>query len=527
MSAAPGDRLNGMARSAVWVAGISAVTLVLTLTWQLLIARMFGASTELDAFWIAFSIPRAIAESFHLGLLTLLFVLVFKHENDAQDVPGADRWRQSSAVLNATLAFTAVGMVVLFAAAPILVRAMAPGLPPGDQVLSASLLRWLTLYLIPTAIAAAIGGVAIAHDNLIPFTLSRAAVPALQMATLAVLVGVFGVRSLVWALWIGAAGALLVYLPWLRRVGFEYSLGFGLHDPKTRRIMQLQAVLAFIWLLITLNQVADRYFASLLGAGSVSALEFAWRFEIPIAQVVSLGVALPTFARLAQSATRDRGAEFRATLANSARLLTLAVTPLLGFMVVLREPLVRLWLERGAFSAESVHAVASLLPALAPVYFCRAFASILVFGLLTVGRTRMLVIGLTIEVVLNAILDAVLSRAIGLPGIALASAGSMLLVNGALWIVLLRHVGGVRFGPMFAELRPVAIASVVAAGTLDLAWRAIQAYAPLPAGSGALIPLGVIAGVYGVVYVAVCIGTGVITLHGGKALPQLALRSLE
>ena len=80
---------------------------------------------------------------------------------------------------------------------------------------------------------------------------------------------------------------------------------------------------------------------------------------------------------------------------------------------------------------------------------------------------------------------------------------------------------------MFAELRPVAIASVVAAGTLDLAWRAIQAYAPLPAGSGALIPLGVIAGVYGVVYVAVCIGTGVITLHGGKALPQLALRSLE
>ena len=58
-------------------------------------------------------IPRAIADSFHLGLLTLLFVLVFRPGTGSE----ADNWRRASAVLNVTLIATAVcvlglGMVV-------------------------------------------------------------------------------------------------------------------------------------------------------------------------------------------------------------------------------------------------------------------------------------------------------------------------------------------------------------------------------------------------------------------------------
>src|SRR5207302_11301937 len=143
----------------------------------------------------------------------------------------------------------------------------------------------------------------------------------------------------------------------------------------------------------------------------------------------------------AQRAGLDPRAEFRATLAASARLLVLIVVPLLGFLVVLREPRTRLWLEHGAFSTQSARTVASLLPALAAVYFCRAFASILVFGLLTVGRTRLLLVGLAVETTANAGLDFVLGRLMGLPGIALAGAVSMCAVNAALWIVVLLDAG--------------------------------------------------------------------------------------
>ena len=137
-------RVVRMARSALLVAGLSAVTLALTLAWQMSIAQAFGASGRLDAFWIALSIPRAIADSFHLGLLTLLFVLVF-HRDASSDA--AERWRQASAVLNVTLVVTAIAIVALAISADPLVRFMAPGLSPGHHALAASMLRRLTLML--------------------------------------------------------------------------------------------------------------------------------------------------------------------------------------------------------------------------------------------------------------------------------------------------------------------------------------------------------------------------------------------
>jgi putative peptidoglycan lipid II flippase len=523
------EGLTQMARSAAVVAGVSAVTLLLTIAWQLLIARTFGTSRDLDAFWVALAIPRAIAESFHLGLLTLLFVIVFhrQHAGSPVGTKDEDRWRRSSAILNVTVAGTAIGMALLIGFASPLVRLMAPGLSAADLALSAMLLRDITLVLAPSAITAAIGGIAVARGDLLPFALARAAIPTLQIVTLLAVGVTFGVRVLVWALWIGAAGSMLIYVPWLRRAGFQYRFTLDLASPRTRSIVGLQSVLAAIWLLILLNQASDRFFASLLGAGSVSALEYAWRFEIPISQIVSLAVALPTFALLAQSASPDRRAAFRAALGSSARLLMLTVVPILGFLVVLREPLTRMWLEHGAFSAESARAVAGLVPSLSVVYFCRAFSSILVFGLLMAGRTRLLMAGLAAEVVLNTTLNLALSRLVGLPGITLASAISMTAVNAVLWARLLRETGGLRVRVAWLQARPVAVAGLVAIAGLEALRRGIGVSAPLDSGASSLLSLGFIGVAYLVLYIGACTGTGLIAWHPGERFPHFALRSIE
>lgn len=499
-----------LARSAVLVAAVSLVTLLLTIAWQMSIARWFGASSELDAFWVAFGIPRAIADSFHLGLLTLLFVLVFRA--DAGD--DADQWRRASAVLNVTLIGTAVCVASLVVLAPVLVRWTAPGLPAALHESGATMLRQLAWMLIPTAVAAALGGIAIARAQLLPFSLSRAAMPALQLLVLFALAASFGVRALAWALIVGAAGAAAVLVPWLGRLAPRYHATLNWHDPETRRLVAMQGVLAVCWVLILLNQVIDRYLASFLEPGSVSALEYAWRFEIPIAQVVSLGVALPTFALLAQRTGIDRREGFRATLAQSARLLMMSVVPIIGFLIVLREPLARLWFERGSFLAADSERVAVLLPPLAIIFFCRAFASILVFGLLTVGRHRLLLAGLTGEVVLHALLGVMLSRTLGLQGVVIAAAAAMALTNGALWAALLSDLGGVAVGRLMAISARMLAASAIAVALLETARRTW--WEPMAVGMdlALLVPLAVAGAGYLTIYVALCIGTGVFQPRG-------------
>jgi putative peptidoglycan lipid II flippase len=516
--------LHRMARSALPVAGMSAVTLALTLAWQLLIARTYGASGQLDAFWIALAVPRAIIESFHFGLLTLLFVLVFHRRDGGGD---EDPWRQACAVLNVTLLATLAVIAALFVWSDALTRWMAPGFSRAEAELSAALLRGLAPVLVPTALAATVGGLAIARGTLTPFTLSRAAMPLLQIAVLLMLAGGLGIKVLVWAFWAGAVGCLIVYLPFTRQVRFRYRFTLGLDDPRTRELVRLQVVLAGAWVLISLNQVTARYFATLLGSGSVSALEYAWRFEIPITQIVGLAVALPTFALLARSAGASRREEFRAALAASARLLVLAVLPILGFLVVLREPLARLWFERGAFTGESAALVASLLPALAVVYFCRAFASVLVFGLLITGRVQLLLAGLAVELGLNATLCTVLAPIMGLQGVALASALAMLAVNGWLWSALLRDIGAFEPKRILVHLRPYALAACVSALALEVGRRAINAFGADAPGVAQLASIGAMGVGYLLVYLALCVATGVVVFRLAGGRPQLALRSGE
>lgn len=509
----PSPRLAG---PALLVATFSGVALALLVLWQLTIARLFGTSPALDAFWIGLALPKTIADSFHFGLLTLLFVLVAARDED-------DPASLTAAVLNLTFLLTIAAVLLIVAASPAIVAAMAPGLAPADQARATLFLRALAPVLGLTAISGALGGLAVARRDLLVFSISRAAIPAAQMAALLVLVRWLGAGALVCAIWAGAAASLLVYGRRLVALVAGYRPTLSFRGRTARIVLKLQGALALVWVFVSANQIASRYFASLLGPGQISALEFAWRFEIPIAQVVGFAVALPTFALLAANAGDDRRDDFRRVLAASTRLLMLGVVPLLGFLVVMRLPLSRIWFEGGAFSADAAAQVASLLPWLALVYLCRAFSSILVFGLLTIHRARLLLLLLATETLLNAGLSSVLSARFGLPGIAMASAAAMLVSNVSLWIVLLRDTGGIPLRAAIPHVAPALGSAALATAALTFARR----FVPDAAGAAGLLPTIVAACGFGALYLLLCVGLGVIRIEATDGRPRVGLMPLE
>jgi putative peptidoglycan lipid II flippase len=509
-----------LARSALLVAVFSALGLALTVTWQLAIARLFGASPALDSFWIGLALPKAISESFHFGLLTLLFVLVAAREEE-------DPAALTSAVLNLTFLFTWVVVALIVSAATPIVSAMAPGLTPADQARAVFFMRALTPVLGLTAISGALGGLAVARKRLLAFSVSRAILPAAQTLVLLAMWRVSGVEGLVAAIWAGAIASVLVYGRGIARVWTEYRPTLSFRGRTAQTVLQLQGTLALVWVLVNANQIAARHFASLLGPGQISALEFAWRFEIPIAQVVGFAVALPTFALLAASAGADRRGEFRRVLGTSTRLLLIGILPLLGFMVILREPLSRVWFQGGAFSANAASEVAALLPWLAIVYLCRAFSSILVFGLLIVRRTGLLLACMVGETALNVGLGSVLSRTFGLPGIAMISALAMVASNVTLWIVLLRRTGGVPVRAAVPHVRAAAGAALVACAALEGLRRMIPGEWLSARGVAALYPVVLLGAAFAVVYVLLSFGFGVLRVDASSGRTRFGLRPLE
>jgi putative peptidoglycan lipid II flippase len=397
-------------------------------------------------------------------VLTLLFVVVF---HMPQGEGGrAEQDRLASSVFNAVLLGTLAVAALLLVAAPQLARWMGPGLAPEHQATATATLRWLTLLLVASAPLGAMAGILNAFERFAPFAWSRVLGLALQIAVLFATVRALGVDALSASLVAGTVAMVVACWPTFRKVGFRWSPVVAFRGDEARSVLRMMIALVLLGLLARGNQIVDRYFASLLGDGAVSALEYGWRFEIPVSQILAFSIALPSFAMMALHAGNANMAEFRATVAASVRLTAILVAPVILFLVVMREPLTVLWFQRGAFSPEAAATVASLIPYLGVMFVCLGLGPVMVFGMLTLNRKAALVGILTAEVALNAALCWPLSRAMGVRGIALATTAAMLASNAVLWTIFVRRVGGFSAAAIGVRALRTAAVCAIAAGAL-------------------------------------------------------------
>lgn len=130
-----------LARAALVTAVLSVAGSVLGLVRDQALARLFGAGGETDAFLVAWTVPEFAATLLIEDGLAFALVPMFSLAlaRRARGAPGDQvRALVASTLPRLLLAFAAVGALVA-AAAPVLVRALAPGLP--DQALAVDCTR--------------------------------------------------------------------------------------------------------------------------------------------------------------------------------------------------------------------------------------------------------------------------------------------------------------------------------------------------------------------------------------------------
>lgn len=515
------DRIT---RPATQLAALSAASLVLSVGWQLSVAALFGTSSELDSFWIALALPKAIVDSIHLGLLTILFILIFNlpKEGDATDIHG----ELASSVLNAVLIGTLLLVPAIMVFAPALTKAMGRGLDPEHLTEAARMLRVLALLLLPTAVAGALAGILHARRRFLPFAFGRvlSLVAQILVLFLVVVYPNWQLDALIWSTLAGYVVLMVCCVPAFRQTGFRYRPVLRWRGPQQRAIFDVALAMVAFSLLDRLNQAVDRFVASFYEAGSISALEFGWRFEIPIVQVLSMSVALPTLALMAGQAGEKQWAELRATVTESLRLLTLLVIPVIGFIVVLREPLTFLWFERGAFSPDSARLVSSLLPFMGVMFLMRAFGTVTVYGLLSLRKLRLLLSVLSVEVTLNICLNALFFPHLGLQGVVFATAISMTI--GSLWIgrVLMKSLHDWSLRALAVELRRPLVASLSSVLALAALFRVFGVGWMGDTHLARGIELGTIGLAFVLGHLLIASRLRLVRLRFGAGMPQLLLR---
>jgi putative peptidoglycan lipid II flippase len=513
ISEQPGQRpqtAGGRLARSAGVTGVATLaSRVLGLARDQVLAALFGAGNDMDAFIVAFRIPNLVRDLFAEGAMSAAFVPTFTR----QLARGTrEAWRLGNNVINALLIVTGALVALGFVFAQPLVRMYAGDFAavPGKLELTVQLTRVTLPFLTMVAIAAAVMGMlnslhhyflpalSPAMFNVATIVLGVALVPAMPA------LGLPRIMAIAIAALVGGVGQIALQWPSLRREGFRYAPVFDPRDAALRQVLLLMGPGAIGLAATQVNIFVNTLLATSQGTGAVSWLTYAFRLMyLPIGLFgVSIGTAvLPVASR--QAAVGDT-AGIRDTIARGlTMMLTVNVPATLG-LIVLATPIVQLLFERGQFRAADTIATAAALRWYAVGLVGYSTVRIVSPAFYAIGRSRVPVMVSAGAIGANVIASVTLVRLMGFRGLALGTSIAAVTNAAALVWLLHRQLGGLHARRIGVTLSKIAIAAAVmtavAAGLETVMLRAVpgphfvaQAVRLAVEIGGALAGLGVMA----------------------------------
>ena len=348
--------MSHIARSALIIAAFIALEKLLGFVRQVIIARQFGLSAELDAFNAANNLPDLIFALISGGALAVAFIPVL---SEYLEIKNRDQmWDLFSRILNLVFLVTAGISAVIVLLANQLVSSnlgIAPGFTSDQQALVVDLMRLnlvATLlfsiaglviaglqanqhFLLPALarsmydIGTIIGVVILAPEN--GYTISPITLPSFGL----------GVYGLVYGTILGAFLFLAVQIPGLIHYKFRWTPAINLRHPGVRQVLHVMiprvGTVFFIYLVLV--YIPDNI-ASRLAQGSVTALVFGWLFMQVPETLIGTAIATALLPTISEKMARADVNGFRRSVNDSFRVILALAIPSSILLMILIPPVI-------------------------------------------------------------------------------------------------------------------------------------------------------------------------------------------
>lgn len=478
----PPPNRRGLMRAMGTISFFTLLSRIMGFIRDMVLAHTFGAGMGADAFFVAFKLPNFLRRLFAEGAFNTAFIPVFSDYVARGDMESTKEAAQSVFTALATILLLVVAIGQIFM--PYVVYIAAPGFAsePEKMQLTIDLTRVTFPYLFFISLVALSGGILnsfqrFALPALNPLLLNLALIfgalglsPHLEQPTMGLAIGVF----------LGGVIQLALLLPALKKIGiplrFRWRALTRTHrHPAIQRVLTLMGPSVLGVSVAQINLLVDLFIASWLPVGSISYLYYADRLvEFPLGIIgIAMGTAiLPSFS--ARAARQDLEG-LQHDLDFALRLVLFINIPATAALILLREPILAMLFQRGAFTAETTQLTAQAL--LAYSLGLAAFSAIKVgapvFYALKDTRTpvRIAILCMLANIVFSLILIGPLRHA----GLALATTLAAFLNAGLLFYHLRDKIGYRPNRAFITLLIKTAIATGVMAlfllSSLELFWE--------------------------------------------------------
>ena len=432
------------------------------------IAHQFGTTPDLDAYFVAFRLPDLIFQLLAGATLGSAFIPAFAR---AMSDRGEDEaWRLASSVLNLVVAATLVAAALGLLLAPWIVPVTAPGLgdDTGQGPQLTSLAVDLTQIMMISPVLFAISGMFMGILNARHHFFATALAPVFY--NIAIIVGALisdDVKVLAFAVVIGALLHMLVQIPALAIAGMRWQPSWDWRDRAVREVGRLMGPRVVGLAAYHFNFVIATFFASGVGIGAISAVNYAWLIVMTPLGLFGMAISTALFPRLAEQAVRDED-ELRDTLAGALRMILYLTVPASVGLMVMAAPLTAFLLRSGAFDASSSDLVVGALVFYAVGLFAHSGIEILSRGFYALADTRTPVTFALVSMAVNLVLSIILVIPFGVNGLAVALSIATIVEFGLLLRAISGRLMGIDAGRLVFSLTRTAAATLLMAEVVAL-----------------------------------------------------------
>ena len=275
--------------------------------------------------------------------------------------------------------------------------------------------------------------------------------------------GRLGIEVVAWGVFAASVLQALVLVPFLMG-WFDYQPIIDLRDRRFHRLLKLAGPAVLSMGVSEINHLIDRSLASGLAAGSISAMNYAYKLITFLLGVLMVPLTTVMFSKMSKLAADNDRRGLLYALRRGIVLISMATLPIVAVAMVMSQDVVKLVYMRGSFNMDSVRLTGGVL-----LFY---LVGVLSFGFRDYMNRTFHAIQDTktpfriscMVVALNVVLNLILRTFMGANGLALATSISSYCGLLAMLLLLRRRMGHLGFKRIAGEmLRIVAAAAVCAA----------------------------------------------------------------
>ncbi|MBD2138461.1 polysaccharide biosynthesis C-terminal domain-containing protein [Anabaena sp. FACHB-1237] len=403
--------------ASVTVAFMTALVKIVSVLKELVIAWRFGIEDKLDAFLIAWLVPdiilNVIAYSFNSALIPTYIKV---REQDG--MKAAKKLFHGASILSFFILM--ITITILIITAPIYLPIIASGFSHDKLHLTFSLLRVIAPIILISGIVSTWSAVLNAEES---FALA-AIVPIIGN-----IIGIFllfffkdwGIYSLVAGFLVSPLIDMFFIAIALKRRNISVLPKWYGFDDHLKQVVSQYAPMIIAAFIICSAGLVDKSMAAMLSPGSVSSLNYANRLIASPISLISIALSTAVVPYFSKMIANENWLELRRTFEQYTKAIVITTLPITIFFLFSSQLIVKIFFERGSFTAQDTNDVAQI-QALYALQIPFYIINILSIRLITAMKSnQILIYFFGSNLIINIGLNYLFIQWIGIKGIALST----------------------------------------------------------------------------------------------------------